>query len=136
MSSITQLVIGGAVVFLIAAAGSIAFQLALALGAPWGEFAMGGRYPGRFPPGLRVAAVIQAILIGLLAVIVATRAGLIRSPLEASWLIWGVVAFSAASLVVNALSRSPGERRVWVPVAIVLLVSSLIVALVDGGSPV
>lgn len=27
-----------------------AFQLALALGAPWGEMAMGGKFTGRFPP--------------------------------------------------------------------------------------
>lgn len=53
--------------FLIAAAGSIAFQLALALGAPWGEYAMGGRYPGRFPPGLRLAAVSRRIPSGTAA---------------------------------------------------------------------
>jgi hypothetical protein len=121
-----------AAVFAVAAALAVAFQLALAAGAPWGEYAMGGRYPGRFPGRLRVAALIQGGVIALLALIVATRAGIIATPLDAPWLIWLVVAFSAASLVVNAISRSPGERRLWVPVAIVMLASSLVVAL--GGS--
>ena len=44
-------------------------------------------------------------------------------------LIWLPVAFSAVSLVLNAITPSTGERRVWVPVALVMLVSSLIVAL-------
>jgi hypothetical protein len=118
-----------AVAFVIVALVAIAFQLALALGAPWGEYAMGGRYPGRFPPRLRAGAIAQAVVLGLLAVIVATRAGLIGSPLEAPWPIWLVVAFSAVSLIVNAISRSPGERRLWVPVAIVMLASSIVVAL-------
>jgi hypothetical protein len=35
-----------AIVFSLFTAGVIAFQLALAAGAPWGEYAMGGAYPG------------------------------------------------------------------------------------------
>ena len=128
MSAITQMIIAAAGIFLVATGAAILFQLALALGAPWGEYAMGGRYPGRSPAPLRVAAVVQAIVLALLAVVVATRAGLIRSPLDAPWLIWAVVAFSAVSLVMNALSRSPRERRLWVPVAVVMLGSSLVLA--------
>ncbi len=41
-------------------AGAVAFQLALSAGVPWGEYAMGGAYPGQYPPGLRVAALLQA----------------------------------------------------------------------------
>ncbi|HET9758005.1 MAG TPA: hypothetical protein VFP66_16000 [Candidatus Limnocylindrales bacterium] len=40
-----------------------------------------------------------------------------------------VVAFSGLSLVLNAISPSAGERRIWVPVAIVMLVTILILAL-------
>ena len=54
--------------------GIIAFQLALAAGAPWGEFAMGGAYPGQFPPQLRIAAVVQAVILALLALVVFARA--------------------------------------------------------------
>lgn len=114
--------------FVVAAVAAIAFQLALAAGAPWGAYAMGGRVTGRFPPPLRVAAVVQAGVLALLAVVVMARAGLLDLVLD-SWGIWVVVAFSGLSLAMNAASRSAGERRLWVPVASVMLVSSLVVAL-------
>ena len=120
-----------ALVFAFAAGGVVAFQLALALGAPWGRYAMGGAFPGRFPPPMRVAAVVQAILIALLAVAVLSAAGLVLPGLAAAapWLVWVAVVVSAMAVVMNAISRSAGERRIWVPVASVLLVSSLLVAL-------
>jgi hypothetical protein len=120
-----------AVVFTACAAGIVAFQLALALGAPWGRFAMGGAFPGRFPPPMRVAAMVQGVLIALLAVAVLSAAGLVLPGLAVSfpWLVWVAVVVSALAVVLNAISRSAGERRIWVPVACVLLVSSLLVAL-------
>jgi hypothetical protein len=36
----------------------VAFQIALAAGAPWGAFAMGGAFPGQFPPALRIVALV------------------------------------------------------------------------------
>jgi hypothetical protein len=117
-----------AIAFAALSAGAVLFQLALALGAPWGSYAMGGKYPGRFPPPMRVAAVVQAIVIALLAVLVLVHAGLVPWSLPA-WLVWIPVAFSALSLVMNAISRSPGERRLWTPVAAGLVASSLTVAL-------
>lgn len=120
-----------ALVFAVVTAGVIIFQIALALGAPWGAYAMGGAVPGRFPTRMRVAAVGQAVLLALLVAIVLSSAGLIAVPVleDLPSLIWLVVAFSALSVVLNALSRSAGERRIWVPVATVMLVSSLVVAL-------
>ena len=118
-------------VFAIAAAGTVAFQLALALGAPLGAYAMGGKFPGRFPTPLRVAALVQAVFLGVLAVIVLSRAGLVLPSISEAlpWLIWLAVGFSAVSLVLNVITPSAGERRIWVPVAVVLLLSSLVVAL-------
>lgn len=123
-----------ALVFGVAAVGVIGFQVALALGAPWGAYAMGGALPERFPPALRVAAVVQAAAIALLALTVLSAAGLALPSVvqELSWLVWLPVAFSAVSLGLNAASRSAGERRIWVPVALVLLASSLAVALTAG----
>ncbi len=120
-----------ALVFAIAAIGVIAFQLALAFGAPWGSYAMGGAFPGRMPPKMRVAAVVQAGLIALLAVVVLSAAGLMVPDLAVAfpWLVWVPVVVSAIAVVLNAISRSAGERRIWVPVASVLLASSLLVAL-------
>lgn len=123
-----------AVVFAVASVAVITFQLALVLGAPWGAYAMGGAYPGAYPPRLRVAAVAQAAVIGVLATGVLSGAGLVLPSLHASlpWLIWVAVVFSALGVVLNAISRSAGERRIWVPVTLVMLVASLLVALGVG----
>lgn len=120
-----------AIAFAVATAGAIAFQVALALGAPWGAYAMGGSNPGTFPPKLRVAALVQAVLLGFLAAVVLSHAGLALVSLSEAIpsLIWAVVAFSVISVVLNSISRSAGERRIWVPVGLVLLASSLLVAL-------
>lgn len=114
--------------------GIIAFQIALAFGVPWGSYAMGGAFPGKFPPAMRLAAVVQAVILGLMAGIVLSHAGLLLSHWSqaSTRLIWAVVAFAALSIVLNAVSPSAGERRIWVPVATLLLLSSLAVALSSG----
>jgi hypothetical protein len=63
--------------YTVLSAGVVAFQLALAAGAPWGSYAMGGAFPGRFPPVMRIAAIAQAALIVLQCLVVLSRAGLI-----------------------------------------------------------
>ena len=108
----------------------VAFQIALALGAPWGSYAMGGAYPGQFPPSMRVAALIQAgILLGFAGIVLA-RAGIALRAWErvSRWMVWVVVAFATVSLVLNLITPSAGERMLWAPVALVLLVCSLLVA--------
>lgn len=118
-----------ALAYAVVSVGVIAFQIVLAAGAPWGEYAMGGAFPGQFPPELRVAAVVQAVILALLALVVLSRAGvaLPKWSRAARWLIWIVVAFSALSLVLNLITPSAGERAIWAPVALVMLVSSVIV---------
>jgi len=110
--------------------GVIAFQLALAAGAPWGAYAMGGAFPGQFPPELRVAAIVQAVILALLALVVLARAGIAlpKWSRASRRLIWIVVAFSVISLVLNTITPSAGERAIWVPVALVILICSVIVA--------
>jgi hypothetical protein len=112
------------------AAGVVAFQIAMAAGAPWGAYTMGGANPGQFPPPLRFAALAQAAIIVGMASVVMARAGLILPEWSrvSRWLIWLVVAFAAVSVVLNLFSPSPGERMIWTPVAFVLLVSSMVVA--------
>ena len=120
-----------AVIYAAVTALVVGFQLALALGAPWGTYAMGGAFPGQMPPAMRIAAVVQAVALAGLAVIVLADAGLMSVPLvtDWAWLIWGPVAVAALAVVLNASTRSRGERRIWLPVAVVLLVCSLGVAI-------
>jgi hypothetical protein len=123
-----------AIVYALASTVVVAFQVALALGAPWGAYAMGGRIAGRLPPAMRVAALVQAVVLGVLALVVLSFAGLAVPSLARDFpmLAWLAVAVSAASVVMNAISRSPGERRTWVPVGLLMLASSLTVALTAG----
>jgi hypothetical protein len=116
--------------FAVVAVGVVAFQLALALGAPWGAYAMGGAFPGRYPPPMQVAAAGQAVVIGLLAIVVLSAAGIALPDLASTlpWLAWVPVVFSALAVVLNSISRSAGERRIWVPVSVALLLCSLLVA--------
>ena len=107
------------------------FQLALAGGAPWGEFAMGGAFPGVFPAPMRVAAVAQAAVLAAFALIVLIRAGPAASRWRraAAWGVWPVVAVMALSVVLNLITPSGMERLIWAPVTLLLFLSSLRVAL-------
>jgi len=110
--------------------GAVAFQIALALGAPWGAYAMGGAYPGQFPPPLRVAALVQGVVLLLMAGVVLARAGIAlpRWSSVSRWLVWVVVAFASLSFILNLITPSAGEKMIWAPVAFLLLASSLVVA--------
>ena len=114
--------------------GVVAFQVALAAGAPWGAYAMGGAFPGQFPFALRIAALAQAALIAGMAVVVLSRAGVVLPGWSrvTRWLVWLVVAFAAVSLVLNLITPSAAERAVWAPVALLLLASSTVVATKTG----
>ena len=108
----------------------VIFQLALALGAPWGEMAMGGKFPGRFPPKMRVAATMQMVLLLLVAIIVLVRAELLFGEyFEISRsAVWFVVALFVVSSILNIITPSKKERMMGAPIAIILLFCSLIVA--------
>jgi hypothetical protein len=92
---------------------------------------MGGAFPGQFPPELRVAAVVQAVLLVGLALVVLARANVILPGWHKAsrWLIWFVVAFALLSFILNMITPSAGERVIWAPVALILLLSSGTVAL-------
>jgi hypothetical protein len=116
--------------YAVASAVVIAFQIALAAGAPWGEWAMAGRFSGALPAGLRIAALLQGAMVAGLAMIVLSRAGVAwRAGARTSRrLVWLAVGVSAVSLVLNLITPSTAERAVWAPIAGVLLATSAIVA--------
>lgn len=117
-------------IFLALAAFVIAFQLALALGAPWGELTMGGANPGRLPPAMRAAAFASAALIAVSGAIVAARAGLMlpRWHRRSRRLVWVVVAYLVVAAVLNAITPSARERALWLPVVLVMLGCAVVVA--------
>lgn len=119
-----------AIIYAIVTFGVVVFEIALAAGAPWGAYAMGGAFPGQFPPAMRIAAIVQAVLLAGMAAVVLARAGLILPAWSQAsrWLVWIVVAIMALGLVLNLITPSAGERAIWAPTVAILLISSLIVA--------
>ncbi len=107
------------------------FQIGLVLGAPWGQAAWGGGHAGRLPSRLRLASVVAALLLALLAWIVLAAAGVVSaSPLPESWVdvaAWLATAYFGLGAVVNLLSRSRIER-VWSPVSLLTAVCYGLVA--------
>ena len=101
----------------------VAFQLSLALGAPFGRAALGGAHEGELPTDLRVASVVFAAMWVLAAGVVLRRAGLRVTPLPSplvrrgAWIVVGVLAVGA---LLNFASPSPWERFVWGPFSMIL----------------
>lgn len=120
-----------AIVFSALIAIVILFQLSLAAGMPWGSYAMGGKFPGKFPPTMRIASLIQVILLSFIASIVLTKSGLLFPEWSSfsNAAIWFVVAFSVMATVLNLITRSVWERRIWAPVSLLMLITSIIVAM-------
>lgn len=104
------------------------FQIALAIGAPWGQLALGGRYQGRLPPLVRLLALVQVFVITGMALVVASRAGITGIPAGPRWVFWLVLLLTAASSVGNLTTPSRPERLVWGPVTMVMLLAAAVVA--------
>ncbi len=121
-----------ALTYAFATAVVVLFQIALALGAPFGHLAMGGSVEGSFPPPMRVGALIQAALLVALGFIILRGAGVLSLPLPRRWLIWLPVAFAGLTTFLNTITPSSAERSLWLPVAVVLLITSLYVAMKGG----
>ena len=107
------------------------FQTALALGAPWGRAAWGGAHY-RLPKALRVASAFAAAFWVVAALVVLARAGFDWLPIPvsvATWGTWVLVGMLLLGTVMNLASRSRLERLIQTPVAAVLAILCLLVAL-------
>jgi hypothetical protein len=108
-----------------------AFQIALAAGAPLGRLAWGGQHRV-LPRGLRIGSAVSVVLYALFAyliwraVVQATGVGDVQ---DGSPLIWVLTAYFAVGVLANLASRSRPERFVMTPVALVLALSCLVIAL-------
>lgn len=119
-----------ALVFTALTAIVILFQACLAVGVPWGEASMGGKYPGKYPPKMRVIAIFNMILLGFMAALVLSRADLLFPQLKTTSNIgiWFVIAVLFLGTILNTITPSKIER-IWAPIALVQLITSIIVAL-------
>ncbi|HBU84338.1 hypothetical protein QP794_03655 [Paenibacillus sp. UMB7766-LJ446] len=109
----------------------ILFQVALAVGVPWGEYAMGGKFPGKYPRSMRFACLFQIAILAFIALVVLSKSGLILPGWStfAGTAIWFIVAYLVLGTILNLITRSVWERRIWAPVTLLLLLTSVIIAI-------
>ncbi len=129
MDLIMELIFAYIVLFLIFCV--IIFQIMLVSGMPLGEYAMGGKFPGKFPLKIRISAVFQIFILIFFSIIVLIRSGIIFNEyLEFSEIgIWFVFAFSVVASVLNTITPSHKERKIWAPVSIILMICTFFVAI-------
>lgn len=123
------------VIFLVLLGALAVFQISLALGAPWGRFAWGGQHEGVLPRGYRIASAVTPFVYVLMAVIALDRASVIDVVPDAVSGVgmWVIFAFFVLGVLMNAISRSKHERYSATPVAIVLAVAALFLAIGGAG---
>ena len=108
----------------------MAFQAAIALGAPWGSYTQGGGTSGQLPAGGRVIAVVSIAILALLAAGLLARVGwgpLARAPRRlVSVVSWIAVGYSLVAVLLNMATPSEDERMLWAPVSVALAAGSLV----------
>ena len=116
-----------AVVYAVLCGGIVVFQIALILGAPWGVYTQGGGIAGPLPTPRRAAAGLSGVLNMAMAAGILSAAGL--APGWPAWTGWAALAVTLLSCVLNGITRSRPERRLWFPVTGAMLALALIVML-------
>ncbi|MGH2788143.1 MAG: hypothetical protein ACRDJV_09565 [Actinomycetota bacterium] len=107
------------------------FQIALALGAPLGKAAWGGRYEGILPKRLRIASGVTAVVVYPLTILaILVSAGLIEGewmPGEGRQVMWILVGLFTLGGLANLASRSKIERY-WAPVSLAVAACCAVIA--------
>ena len=124
------MVTAAAIVYTVLMSVVILFQAALTLGAPWGEASMGGKFKGKYPPKMRVASLINMLVLILLMTVVLIKAGVLYPEFQARTVVtfWFVLGFTVLSTIMNWATPSKIERKIWGPVTTVQLLCVLVIA--------
>jgi hypothetical protein len=115
-------------------AGLALFQVALALGAPWGAHVYGGRAvedDGTLPGRWRAASAAAAVVLLLFGWVMLARSGVVETSLDETLLTvlaWMVVAYMAINAAMNFASKDSLERWLFGSVTVALVVLCSIVA--------
>ena len=107
------------------------FQIALIFGAPLGEYTLGGKFPGKLPGKLRIAAAVQIVILGVFVFFAVSKAGVALSEYYSAARIgiWFTAAFFLFGTAANLSSESRKERLVMGPANIIACICTLILAL-------
>ena len=108
------------------------FQLALALGAPMGEYAYGGQQAGKLPIAYRASSAFSFLLMLAIAGHYLAQLGLVPKLLSEDlnqWVNWGLAGFGALAALMNNITKSAKEKQLWGSTTIAMLIAAIIVAL-------
>lgn len=106
------------------------FHAALALGAPLGSAAWGGRHPGVLPARFRAANAVAALIIypGIITIVLDSA-----SHIDVEWLpastgtMWFLAAIFTVGTIANLMSQSQPERM-WAPVSAAVAICCAVIA--------
>ena len=108
------------------------FQLALAFGAPMGEYAYGGQMPGKLPIPYRISSAFSFVFTLGIAGHYLAQLGIVPKLLSEDlnqWVNWGLIGFTAVAAVMNNITKSAKEKRLWGSTTIAMLIAAIVVAL-------
>ena len=109
----------------------ILFQIALILGAPFGNYAWGGQHRV-LPTKLRIGSASSIVIYLLFMAFLVSKSGVWNTITHEPTLtigMWAMTGYLFFGVLLNAISRSKPERLTMTPVALVLAICFLIVAL-------
>lgn len=100
----------------------ILFQIALTLGAPYGELTMGGIHKNKLPKKQRFFTAVQALLLFSFSVLVGIQGDLFLKEFKQDLMFFNnwVLGILVISLVLNTITPSKKER-IWAPILLVML---------------
>lgn len=99
--------------------GIVVFQLCLIAGAPWGHVTQGGRLEGALPVQGRLVAAVSIPIVLCKALAVLSVAGL--WPGWPFWTIWPALGVQLVVTMLNIITPSRPERRLWAPITSAML---------------
>ena len=108
------------------------FQLAIVLGAPVGEYAYGGQHEGVLPTRFRIASVVSILVMLAIAGHYLAQIGVFSPVLDQDGNAianWGFVGFFALPALMNNITKSEKEKRVFGSITLAMLLSAILVAL-------
>jgi len=119
-----------AYVFTALSAIVIVFHVALVAGAPWGAATLGGRYKGKLPTIGRIISTGSIAVLVLFIVAVLHHARLLSVPIldGMDWPVWMVFGYSVLGVIMHLATPSNIERWLWLPVLVLMMLCSGIVA--------
>lgn len=107
------------------------FHFAIVLGAPLGEYSYGGRTVGKLPSRYRFSSLISFGVMLAFAGHYLAFLGVFQ-PIVGQQIFtvinWGLVAFAALAALLNNITRSQKEKRLWGGVTLAMFLATIVVA--------